>query len=188
MIVGGIVTAALAAFACSSSSGGGGNNSCVNSAASQGSAACGSCLESKCGSQLSAAESGCSDLLSCECPGGTFSATAAASSACQAKAMESSCSGPYQDVGSCITSNCDSECNPTSSSGSGSSSGSSSSGSSSGSTSSGGTPTGSCASLSTCCGMLPAADQPSCTALADQNNQQDCQLELGGFDDAGLCH
>jgi hypothetical protein len=36
--------------------------------------------------------------------------------------------------------------------------------------------------------MLPSADQAGCNDLANENNQQVCQVELGGFDDAGLCH
>ena len=183
MIVGALATATLATFACSSNS----NNAATSCLASANGATseCVSCVESKCGSQLNALDSACSAYISCACPGGTYSQSAATSSSCVANEMASGCETADNNVGSCVTSNCSSQCTSSSSSGSGSSSGSTSS---SGSSSSGGTPTGTCASLATCCGMLPSADQAGCNDLADENNQTLCQAELGGFDDAGLCH
>ncbi|MGD0524866.1 MAG: hypothetical protein ABSE49_06975 [Polyangiaceae bacterium] len=194
MIVGAMALAAVAAFACSSSSG---NNSLANCLASANgaSASCTSCVESKCGSQLSAANSACSAFVSCACPGGTYSASAAMSESCEMNATTSDCQTAGNNIDSCVTSNCASQCNSGTTSGSGSSSGSSTSSSSgsstsssSGSTSSGGTPTGSCASLATCCGMLPSGEQPSCNALAGENIQSACQEALGGFTDAGQCN
>jgi hypothetical protein len=124
-----------------SSGSGSGANSCFESSGV--SQACISCIETQCASQLGAAESGCSDLLSCECPGGIYSATAA--EACAAKAQESSCPDATSVLDQCEEQFCVNACET--SSGGGSSSGSSSGGvgsSSSGgsSSSSGGVPTG----------------------------------------------
>jgi hypothetical protein len=36
--------------------------------------------------------------------------------------------------------------------------------------------------------MLPSGDQSGCNAVASTNDQTACQVAVGGFDDAGLCH
>jgi hypothetical protein len=102
----------------SSSSGGGNFNSCLETSSTN--QACSSCIETECAATLSSAESGCSDLLHCECPGGVFSESAAAS--CSSLAQEPSCTGPAQQVDDCEQQNCASQCD-TSSGGSASSSG-----------------------------------------------------------------
>jgi hypothetical protein len=193
-IVGAIAAATAAALACSSSSNGGGNgSSCFSTSLNtSGNTNCSSCVESKCGSQLSGVESGCSDFINCVCTGGTYNANNVQT--CLSKEQESSCTSAITPLSSCENQNCASQCGVTSSgggsgSGSGSSSGSgsgSSSGSSSG-TSSGGTPTGTCATLETCCQALPSSAQSGCTTIADLNNQSTCQAELSGLTDAGLC-
>jgi hypothetical protein len=173
MIVGALATATLATFACSSSSNGSADNSCFESSGA--SSACVSCAESKC--NVSALESGCSDLIKCECPNGTYSQTAAAS--CMTQEQESSCQSAISTLTSCENANCASECSSTSSSGSGSSSGSSTS--SSGSSSGGGTPTGTCATLAACCPKLTSSEQSSCTTVADDNVAQACTAAISGF-------
>jgi len=128
----GVACAALVAFACSSSSGSGGSaSSCAQSAAGQGNTngACSSCAESNCGSQISGYESGCSDYLSCICPGGSYNGSLAQQ--CVSKAQESSCTPAAESVGTCVQQHCASQCGASGSSsgGSGSGSGSSSGGS-----------------------------------------------------------
>jgi hypothetical protein len=155
-------------------------SSCINSAQSQSgsSPGCTSCVESRCASQVSGFESACSAYLSCVCPGGAaYSVAAATSSACMADEMQPGCQSASTAVGSCASSSCMSECQATSSSGSGSSSGSSS----------GGPTTGSCSSLSTCCGTLPSADQSGCDTIASANDQAECQSALNAYVSANLC-
>ena len=108
--------------------------------------ACISCIESQCGSQLALVESGCSDLLTCECPGGVYNQSLA--QACSPKAQEPSCTGPVAQIDQCVTQLCVSACEVSSSSsgggGSGGSGGSSSGVSSSSGGSSGGPPPPGC--------------------------------------------
>jgi hypothetical protein len=122
----GLSLAALAAAACSSSSSGGGGSSGAAACFSQGNTACASCVESKCGGQLSAVESGCSDFIGCVCPGGSFNSSLA--SQCLSKEQEASCMSAVSPLQSCETSNCASACTGSSSGGSGGGSGSGSGG------------------------------------------------------------
>ncbi len=92
----------------------GGTNSCLET--SGGSQACISCIESECGSQLTTTESGCSALISCECPGGIYSVTAANS--CTSLGMEPSCMDTLPPLDACESQFCAGPC-----SGGGSSSG-----------------------------------------------------------------
>jgi hypothetical protein len=131
--------AVVAALACSSGSSGGGSGGGASCFA-QGNSACASCVQSKCGSQVSAVESGCSDFIGCVCPSGSFEANLA--QGCYSKEQESGCMSAVQPLTSCEMSNCASECNSTS--GSGGSGGGSGSGSGSGS---GGSPPGSVSCL-----------------------------------------
>jgi len=135
----------------SSGSSSGGDNSCLETSGSP--PACISCIESQCGAQLSAVESGCSDLLNCECPGGVYNATAAQS--CSAPGQQASCTGPAAQIDQCVTENCQSQCDTGSSGGGGSSS--SGGVSSSGGSSSGGPPPVGCT----------VDDTISCTGGAD---------------------
>ncbi|HEY6462271.1 MAG TPA: hypothetical protein VIY73_19020 [Polyangiaceae bacterium] len=125
---------------------------------SQAGTACIACIRSNCASALDNLETGCGDLLACDCPGGNFSADNAASPTCQSKATESSCIAAENSSAASACSACDSACTSVSSSSGGSSgggssgsgsssgitssSGASSSGSSSGGTSSGGSSSG----------------------------------------------
>lgn len=148
-------TTVVATLACSSGGGSGGATSCAQSAASPGgaSSACSSCVEANCGSQISGFESGCSDYLSCMCPGGAFNASLAQQ--CQSKAQESSCTSAGQGVATCASQQCASACNG--GSGSGSSSGGGSGGS--GSSSSGGNQLVGCTFGGFVCDVgIPAAD------------------------------
>jgi hypothetical protein len=106
-VLGAVATALVALVACSSSSSSGSNNSCV--AASAPSPACYSCGQSMCGSQLSTYESDCGSYISCSCPGGTYSATAAMSSACTAD-VTGTCQTADQALGACVQQNCASPC------------------------------------------------------------------------------
>jgi hypothetical protein len=119
-----LVVIAASAVACSSSSGGTGTTakgdgggggggggsaaSCAESLAGQSGTGCSSCVESKCTSQLTAAESACTALFACICPGGTFSESLIAG--CQSEAEEGSCSTAGEALSSCTNSNCASVC------------------------------------------------------------------------------
>lgn len=107
-ILGAVAMAAVALVACSSSSNGSGSNtSCVEGSAPN--EACYSCAQSNCGSQLSAFESDCSTYLSCVCPGGTYSSTAAASSGCNAD-VTGQCQTTDMTFSTCIQQKCESTC------------------------------------------------------------------------------
>jgi hypothetical protein len=165
----GLVTGAFV-LACSST---GSSSSCMTSGSGGGNpAACESCLQSNCGSQFSAAESACSALIACE------SACActddACLAACSTKDVTASCETASEAVGPCEEQHCASECITTSM---GSSSSSTSSGSS----------TGNCATLSTCCGMLPSADQTGCNDIVSLGDDSDCATALSEFETAGEC-
>ncbi len=186
------------ALACSSSSSGSGNSafpfsgpSCMGGppGTQQVSAACTSCVDNACASQFSCIKTDCADYYNCIC------ACQPGDGTCASKCtMSSACSSCNSAAGQCLISAnsqaCASDCGGGSSSGGASSSGSSggSSGGSSSGSSGGGTATGSCATLMTCCGMLPSAEQSACTTAAGYNLQQACSAALGGFQDAGMCH
>jgi hypothetical protein len=98
--------------ACSSSSSKGGSNVPTCQGATQGtgsgSDACNSCVESSCGSQISAAESACSSYFSC------YSACQCSDYQCIAGCVSnitSSCETPFMAVDTCLTSSCAAECN-----------------------------------------------------------------------------
>jgi hypothetical protein len=44
-----------------------------------------------------------------------------------------------------------------------------------------------CASLSTCCASVPAADQSSCDAIVSEGSDTTCSEELTAYTNAGLC-
>ena len=115
MITAAAVVAVGFLVACSSSSSGSGGSiqSCKGGTQStgQGSAACTTCLQGSCGSQLSAAESGCSDYFNCF--GGCNCSDLTCIEGCLSKATASSCQTPFMSLGSCISSSCASECNTT---------------------------------------------------------------------------
>jgi hypothetical protein len=163
--MGACLAAGLALLGCSSSSKGSGSSDGGSCLAAGGpgepSQACLSCYESKCASQLSAVESGCSDLISCECPGGTFSLSAATSATCQSKADEPSCNGVSTALTNCEFQSCQAEC---------------------------GASTGTCQTLAICCGTLPSGnDQADCNGVANANDQAHCQTKLAAYTDAGTC-
>lgn len=176
-------------MACSSSSSGGNSAfpfsgpSCMGGppGTQQVSAACTSCVDNACSSQFACIKTDCADYYNCICACQPSDATCAGKCS-----MSSACQSCNSGAGQCLVSAnqnaCASDCSASSSGGgsSGGSSGTSSSG--------GGTPTGSCASLMTCCGMLPSADQSSCSMLAAYNIQQGCSAALAAFQDGGICH
>jgi hypothetical protein len=106
-ILGAVAMAATVLVACSSSSGSGSNTSCVEGSAPN--EACYSCAQSNCGSQLSAFESDCSTYLSCVCPGGSYSSTAAASMACAAD-VTGQCQTTDSTFSMCVQQKCQSQC------------------------------------------------------------------------------
>ena len=145
----GAIAGAAAVFACSSSSGGGGASACLQSSTSS---ACYSCTQQNCGSELSNAESACSDYLNCVCAGGSFNACNEQS--CSSK-ITSGCASALQNSScSACTSQCSSGGQTCSSSSSGGGSGGGSGGSS-GSSSGGGT--GFCQSTSVCISGLSSS-------------------------------
>ena len=123
IIWGAIVVGLTAVAGCSSSNSsgsnsngggsgsGGGTNSCIASltGGTGGSSTCGSCESTNCSSQESGVETGCSDLLACICPGGTYNASLIGS--CAAKAEEATCTSASQAMSACSSAHCASECN-----------------------------------------------------------------------------
>jgi hypothetical protein len=99
--------------ACSSSSSGGGSPpTCKNpQAAGPGSAACNTCLESNCGSQLSAASSACSAYESCYagCDCSDFTCIAN----CAATKIDMTCQNGGSGLISCQSNMCSSQCTGT---------------------------------------------------------------------------
>lgn len=51
----------------------------------------------------------------------------------------------------------------------------------------GGTPTGVCADLQTCCDSLSGTTRTQCTSLASANSEPACQQQLDFFVDGGKC-
>lgn len=102
----GAVASLVGLLGCSSG-GGEGPSSCLPAAVGSG---CWSCLQAHCGSQLSGFESACGDYLSCLCPGGSVSCSAANSSVCDAKAQESTCPTAGMSMGVCVQQNCEAPC------------------------------------------------------------------------------
>jgi hypothetical protein len=51
----------------------------------------------------------------------------------------------------------------------------------------GGAPTGSCATLATCCTKAPSADQASCNTIASNGDLSACSANLSTFQAAGYC-
>lgn len=78
---------------------------------------CIDCVKAMCPSQLAAAESGCTDLFACECPGGYYVPGLAES--CAPKAQEASCTSPAAAFGQCEAQSCGGECTTASSGSSG---------------------------------------------------------------------
>ncbi len=177
-----LVCGFAAVAACSSSNngsgGGGSGGSCAESLTGTAGSACGACEQSKCSSQMSGIESGCSDLLSCVCPSGTYNASLVEQ--CASKAEESSCTSASQAMSACVSANCSSECEGTSSSSGGSSSG----GSSSGGSSSGGSSSGS--SGTTDVAFCSVTSQNTCYVFGNNpgetvsGDDENCTAMLGG--------
>jgi hypothetical protein len=117
----------VAAFACS-----GGGGSCLQSLADSLGPGCYACLQASCGQETNTVQSACSAYLSCACPGGTFSSSAAMSSTCAADEQQSSCQTAQSALDSCTSQSCGSPCSGSSEGGTGSSSGGGISSSSSG--------------------------------------------------------
>jgi hypothetical protein len=111
-ILGAMAMTAAAACACSStssSSGSAGPTACTTSGFdSNGNAACGTCVESACASQVSMFQSACSDFQSCACPGGTFNP--ADEKSCESKLTESGCSSALSVLDSCQQQHCTAKC------------------------------------------------------------------------------
>ena len=132
MVWGMVLPALTAVLACSSSSSGSGSGSvgaCAqglsgNSAGS----ACGTCEGNNCASQIGGIESGCSDYLSCICPGGTFNQSQITACASEGR-VSGSCTSASAAMTQCEQDHCATAClgGGTSSSGGASSSGGSTS-------------------------------------------------------------
>ena len=105
------LTGIAALLGCSSSSSGSdGNAGCLEAQAATGGSGCYACIQSKCASQLTSYESVCSAYISCVCPSGMFSVTAAESAACEQDLSESACTSASQAGQDCQTANCATEC------------------------------------------------------------------------------
>ena len=113
-----VSTAAAAAFAvlaaCSSSSngkGGGSVPSCQGATQSTGagSAACNSCLESSCSSQISAVEGACSSYVTCY--EGCQCSDLTCIEGCEADLMQGSCPSADQSLTTCLSQSCGTQCN-----------------------------------------------------------------------------
>jgi len=99
----------------SSSSGGssgGAAPSCLDSSLdSTGFPGCSACVESACAAQASAAESGCTNLISCLCPSGTYEAGNAPQ--CASLAEEPSCQSASSTLSTCESESCATACGMT---------------------------------------------------------------------------
>jgi hypothetical protein len=101
---------------CSSNGSGGGNNNsnagaaCYETAVAQSTAdsgvtivaACTACVENACASQLDALNTPCAGYVACACPGGTYSASAAATPSCEAQFATAACAQASQTVETCF--------------------------------------------------------------------------------------
>jgi hypothetical protein len=112
--------AAAAAFACSSNQASGANDAgalppppfspCVNGGLNlRGNGQCGSCVQSFCGTQGNAFQSGCADYLSCVCPNGQ-AIDASAESVCARELSKQSCAGPIDLLNACERDACAGAC------------------------------------------------------------------------------
>ena len=163
----------LGAFACSSSSSdsGGPSGGCTGSSSGTGSAACGSCVQAKCGSQYGACfGSGgqCSSFVSGGCKG-------LPDSTCM------SCLGPLTD---CQNTNCASDCKS-----GGSDAGGTDTGGGSDAGSKPNPTTTECKTLLTCCDAttFPGPSKPGCYFLAGADDTKNCTDAYNGFKGAGYC-
>ena len=81
---------------------------CLGALVTMSTAACTTCENNSCGSELSGVESGCSSYLSCICPGGTFTSSAAES--CEIDISSASCASAVMAMSQCVEKHCTSEC------------------------------------------------------------------------------
>jgi hypothetical protein len=103
----GAVAALVGLFACSSGTGGGASSCLAGALGSD----CLSCIQDRCGSQLTGFNSACSDYLSCACPAGdNFSCSAAMSSACEQKSKGSGCTTALTSIDTCMQQSCETQC------------------------------------------------------------------------------
>jgi hypothetical protein len=107
----GAVSALVGLFACGGGTVGGNTtvetNACLATVVGND---CFSCVQASCGPELSGYEIACSDYLSCLCPGGNFSCSAATSSTCNPNAAGSSCATAEASYGACGLQNCKTPC------------------------------------------------------------------------------
>jgi hypothetical protein len=159
----GAALVAAIALACSSSSSPPSGPSCQTTTST---AMCTSCESSKCGSQVSMVESACSSFESCYC------ACAAGNTSCQlgctTNNVTPACTSASEAVVMCSQANCQTECQVMAVTDSGG----------------GGMPTGSCATVQTCCGTMTGMAQSECNSVVATDNQFACS----GYLEAGLCH
>ncbi len=99
-------------IACSSSNGGTGTpaqeSACVTSLEST-LPTCAACLETNCQPQITSAESGCSDFVSCICPGGTYNASDL--TICEATgALQPTCPAATKAIETCASAHCATQC------------------------------------------------------------------------------
>jgi hypothetical protein len=107
-----VVTAVLGCSSSTSSTGspGGAAGACLASSFSSGSAACDTCVENACVSEVNGLSTPCSGFISCACPGGTYSTTAASVPSCQSQLQTGSCSTAAKALTNCIASTVPGSC------------------------------------------------------------------------------
>jgi hypothetical protein len=102
----GIIAALVTALACSSTS----REPCFEQSYAMIGSACLSCMTSDCAQQMSDATTACGDYTSCLCPGGSLSAAAVSSSACDPQRMEPSCTNVAALLYACEIESCHGPC------------------------------------------------------------------------------
>src|ERR1700685_3033646 len=111
VVVLGALSALVGLFACGGNIAGGNTtgetNACLATVVGSD---CFACVKASCGPELSGYESACSGYLSCVCPGGNFSCSAATSTACNPSAAGSSCATAENSFGACGLQNCKTAC------------------------------------------------------------------------------
>src|SRR5262249_17659749 len=139
--------------------------------------ACLTCQTTSCDSQTAAClgagyKSGtftgpCADFINCTCMCGASDLTCL--QACQPK-YSSACMSCSTALDACVQQSCGSVC-----------------GGSSAPPDMATSASGNCAALATCCGQIPAGQQPGCTAVVGNGNDAQCAAALSGYRAAHEC-
>lgn len=177
-----VVFGAIVACSSSSNNNNGGNSfpfsgpSCQGGQPGNTSSTCNTCMQNNCSSTYSCVSSDCNDYFTCfcACAQGDFGCY----QGCQTK-YTPACKTCNDNITQCQKDHCSNECktsttNPDAGN--------------PGFDSGGGTPTGSCAQLKTCCDAISDANnKAACNALASYNNESACTQALSGYEEAGVC-